>query len=77
MENKKSSNVVFIPVFQKSFLFPRYWGSWWGVGAFAALAWVSPRLREPLLGALGRQPGNMPPAPRRRDQNNLTTGIQQ
>ncbi|WP_168404880.1 lauroyl-Kdo(2)-lipid IV(A) myristoyltransferase [Erwinia amylovora] len=72
MENKKSSNIEFIPVFQKSFLFPRYWGSWLGVGAFAALAWVSPRLRDPLLGALGRQAGKLARSARRRAQINLS-----
>ena len=52
MENTKKSNIEFIPTFKKSFLLPRHWGSWLGVGAFAGLALVTPRLRDPLLGAL-------------------------
>lgn len=71
MENRKKSNVEFIPVFQKSFLLPRYWGSWLGVGALAALALVSPRLRDPLLGALGRKAGRFARSARRRALINL------
>lgn len=71
MENRKKSNVEFIPTFQKSFLLPRYWGSWLAVGAFAGLALVSPRLRDPLLGALGRFAGKLARSARRRAQINL------
>lgn len=71
MENRKKSNVEFIPVFQKSFLLPRYWGSWLGVGAFAALTLMPPRLRDPLLGTLGRKAGKLARSARRRAQINL------
>ena len=57
MENIKKSHVEFIPVFKKSFLQPRYWGSWLAVGAFAAIALVPARLRDPVLGSLGRMAG--------------------
>ncbi|MEJ4044526.1 lauroyl-Kdo(2)-lipid IV(A) myristoyltransferase [Erwinia sp. SLM-02] len=71
MENIKKSHVEFIPVFKKSFLQPRYWGSWLAVGAFAAIAMVHPRLRDPVLGSLGRLAGKLARSARRRAQINL------
>lgn len=71
MENIKKSHVEFIPVFKKSFLHPRHWGSWLAVGAFAAVALVPPRLRDPLLGSLGRLAGKLARSARRRAQINL------
>nr|WP_314423235.1 lauroyl-Kdo(2)-lipid IV(A) myristoyltransferase [uncultured Erwinia sp.] len=71
MENIKKSHVEFIPVFKKSFLQPRYWGSWLAVGAFAAIAMVPPRLRDPVLGSLGRLAGKLARSARRRAQINL------
>ncbi|ROR14671.1 lauroyl-Kdo(2)-lipid IV(A) myristoyltransferase [Erwinia sp. JUb26] len=71
MENIKKSHVEFIPVFKKSFLHPRYWGSWLAVGAFAAIALVPPRLRDPVLGSLGRMAGKLARSARRRAQINL------
>lgn len=71
MENPKKSDIEFIPTFKKSFLLPRFWGSWLGVGAFTSLALVPPRLRDPLLGALGRLAGKFARSARRRAQINL------
>ncbi|WP_075182007.1 lauroyl-Kdo(2)-lipid IV(A) myristoyltransferase [Pantoea sp. 1.19] len=71
MENNRKSQVEFIPQFQKAFLHPRYWGAWLGLGAFAALAKVPPRLRDPLLGSLGRLAGKVARSARRRAQINL------
>lgn len=71
MQKTKKSDVEFIPVFEKSFLKPRYWGSWLAVGAFTAVALVPPRLRDPLLGALGRFAGKLAHSARRRAQINL------
>jgi len=71
METIKKSNVEFIPVFKKSFLHPRYWGSWLAVGAFVVIALVPPRLRDPVLGALGRMAGKLARSARRRAQINL------
>lgn len=71
MENNKKSQSEFIPQFQRSFLAPRYWGSWLGIGAFAALAMVPPKLRDPLLGGLGRVAGRLAKSARRRAQINL------
>lgn len=70
MENKKS-NIEFIPIFQKSFLLPRYWGSWLAIGLCAAMAWIPARMRDPLLGALGRFAGKYAKSARRRAQINL------
>ncbi|HBV40314.1 MAG TPA: lauroyl-Kdo(2)-lipid IV(A) myristoyltransferase, partial [Erwinia sp.] len=70
MENKKS-NIEFIPTFQKSFLLPRYWGSWLAIGFCAGLAWIPARLRDPFLGALGRFAGKYAKSARRRAQINL------
>ena len=70
MENKKSSN-EFIPTFHKSFLLPRYWGSWLAIGLCAGMAMVPARLRDPLLGALGRFVGKYAKSARRRAQINL------
>lgn len=71
MENKKKSNTEFIPEFKRSFLLPRHWGSWLAIGACAGLAWLPPRLRDPLLGALGRLAGKFAKSARRRAQINL------
>lgn len=71
MEKSKKSPAEFIPVFQKSFLAPRYWGSWLAIGACAGIALVPPRLRDPLLGGLGRFAGKVARSARRRAQINL------
>lgn len=70
MENKKSSN-EFIPTFQKSFLLPRHWGSWLAIGLCAGMAWLPAKMRDPLLGALGRFTGKYAKSARRRAQINL------
>ncbi|WP_342753672.1 lauroyl-Kdo(2)-lipid IV(A) myristoyltransferase [Pantoea sp. MBD-2R] len=70
MENKKSSN-EFIPTFQKSFLLPRHWGSWLAIGLCAGMAWLPAKMRDPLLGALGRFAGKYAKSARRRAQINL------
>ncbi|KQN53068.1 lauroyl-Kdo(2)-lipid IV(A) myristoyltransferase [Erwinia sp. Leaf53] len=71
MEKSKKSPTEFIPVFQKSFLAPRHWGSWLAIGACAGIALVPPRLRDPLLGGLGRFAGKIARSARRRAQINL------
>ncbi|MCP1440727.1 lauroyl-KDO2-lipid IV(A) myristoyltransferase [Erwinia persicina] len=70
MENKKSNN-EFIPTFRKSFLLPRYWGSWLAIGLCAGMAWLPAKMRDPLLGALGRFAGKYAKSARRRAQINL------
>ncbi len=68
---EKRSNIEFIPQFRKAFLHPRYWGSWLGALAFAGLAWTPPRLRDPLLGNIGRIAGRFAKSARRRARINL------
>ncbi|EOS93226.1 lauroyl-Kdo(2)-lipid IV(A) myristoyltransferase [Erwinia tracheiphila] len=71
MDTSKKSNIEFIPVFQRSFLLPRYWGSWLALGACVAMAWVPGSVRDPLLGAMGRLAGKFAKSARRRAQINL------
>ncbi|RLR18334.1 lauroyl-Kdo(2)-lipid IV(A) myristoyltransferase, partial [Sodalis-like symbiont of Bactericera trigonica] len=52
MEKTKKGQTDFIPIFKCAFYAPRYWGVWLGIGAIAAAAWIPPRLRDPVLGAL-------------------------
>ncbi|WP_276640729.1 lauroyl-Kdo(2)-lipid IV(A) myristoyltransferase [Siccibacter turicensis] len=70
METKKSTN-EFIPTFERSFLHPRFWGTWLGVAAFSAIAMVPPSVRDPLLAKLGRLGGRLGKSARRRAQINL------
>lgn len=67
----KKNNIEFIPRFEKSFLYPRYWGSWLGVCAFAGIALTPPAFRDPILGKLGRLVGRKAKSARRRAQINL------
>lgn len=71
MEKAKKSHSEFIPEFQKTFLHPKFWGAWLGVGAFAGLAMLPPSLRDPLLGKVGRIAGRLGKSARRRAQINL------
>lgn len=71
MDTQKKSNAEFIPQFRAAFLLPRYWGIWLGAGVIAAVACVPPRVRDPLLGALGRLVGRLSKGARRRARINL------
>ncbi len=71
MEIKQKSTNEFIPEFQRAFLHPKYWGSWLGVAAFAGLALMPPKMRDPLLGAVGKLAGRLAKSARRRAQINL------
>lgn len=71
MQNSQKNNIEFIPVFQRSFLLPRYWGNWLVIGACAGLAWIPAGIRDPLLGVLGRMAGKLAKSARRRAQINL------
>ena len=70
-EKEKRSIVEFIPQFQKAFYYPRYWGVWLGVGAMAAMAYLPAKVRDPILGSLGRLAGKFAKGARRRAQINL------
>ena len=71
MPSEKKSTVEFIPQFQKAFYHPRYWGVWLGVGAMAAMAYVPAKIRDPILGGIGRLAGKFAKGARRRAQINL------
>ncbi|MDR3434470.1 MAG: lauroyl-Kdo(2)-lipid IV(A) myristoyltransferase [Rouxiella aceris] len=71
MQSEKNPQDKFKPHFQKAFYHPRYWGVWLGVGAMAAMAYVSPALRDPFLGGLGRLAGKLAKGARRRARINL------
>lgn len=71
METSKNSNSEFIPVFKRSFLKPKHWGTWLAIGACAAMALIPAKLRDPLLGTLGRKIGKLAKSARRRAQINL------
>ncbi len=68
---KKNDATGFIPVFQKTFLHPRFWGVWLGAGAIAALAYIPPKFRDPLLAGIGRLAGKFAKSARRRARINL------
>lgn len=70
METKKN-NSEYIPEFEKSFRHPQYWGAWLGVLAFAGIAYVPAKIRDPILGKLGRLAGKFGRSARRRAQINL------
>lgn len=71
MQPEKKSTAVFIPQFQKAFYYPRYWGVWLGVGAMAGMAYVPAKIRDPILGTLGRLAGKLAKGARRRALINL------
>lgn len=71
METSKNSNSEFIPIFKRSFLKPKHWGTWLAIGACAAMALIPAKLRDPLLGTLGRKVGKLAKSARRRAQINL------
>jgi len=71
MENRKKNNTEFIPVFERSFLKPKYWGSWLAIGGLAAMAMLPPKVRDPLLGRLGKFAGKLAKGARRRALINL------
>lgn len=71
MEKDKKSNSEFIPQFQTAFLYPRYWGTWLGVGVMALAAYVPAKIRDPLVGAIGKLAGRMAKSARRRARINL------
>lgn len=71
MQTKKRNNIEFIPEFKRSFLHPRYWGIWFGVGIMLIFAYIPARVRNPVLGALGRFAGRFVTGARRRARINL------
>ena len=62
----------FIPVFQRQFLHPRYWGIWLGVCFIAALTYLPARVLGPILTAVGYLAGKFIRGARRRARVNLS-----
>lgn len=71
MHKDKNDAAGFIPVFKPFFLHPRFWGVWLGAGAMAAMAYVPPKFRDPLLAGIGRLAGKFAKSARRRARINL------
>ena len=71
METPKKKNIEFIPVFERSFLKPKYWGGWLAIGALAGMAMLPAKVRDPLLGRLGKMAGKLAKGARRRALINL------
>lgn len=71
MDTPKKKPTEFIPVFQRAFLRPKYWGSWLAIGALAGLALLPPKVRDPLLAKLGTLAGKLAKSARRRALINL------
>ncbi|WP_413732877.1 lauroyl-Kdo(2)-lipid IV(A) myristoyltransferase [Sodalis sp. RH20] len=72
MENdNKITAVEFIPQFKTEFYHPRYWGVWCGIGLIAGATFIPPRLRDPVLGGIGRMVGKLAKGARHRARANL------
>lgn len=71
METHKKNNIEFIPVFKYSFLKPKYWGNWLVIGAMAGMAMLPAKVRDPILGKLGKIAGKIAKSARRRALINL------
>lgn len=71
METRKKNNTEFIPVFQTSFLQPKYWGNWLAIGALLGMAYLPAKVRDPLLGKIGQLAGKLAKSARRRARINL------
>lgn len=58
METPKKKNIEFIPVFERSFLKPKYWGSWLAIGALAGMALLPAKVRIRCSDGWGEWRGN-------------------
>ncbi len=66
-----SSNNAYLPRFKKTFLHPRYWGTWVGVGAAALLAYLPFRVRDRLATLLAKKIVKMDNRAKKRAATNL------
>jgi lauroyl-KDO2-lipid IV(A) myristoyltransferase len=71
MQKENEKNIEFLPVFQRSFYHPRYWGVWAIAGLMVGVSLIPARVRDPLLGALGKLVGKVATGARRRARINL------
>ncbi|EOR5805133.1 lauroyl-Kdo(2)-lipid IV(A) myristoyltransferase, partial [Escherichia coli] len=70
--NMKNIRTEFIPRFNLTLCFPRYWMTWTGIGIICVFAMVPPALRDPLLGKLGMLVGRLGKSARQRALINLS-----
>ncbi|EHU80360.1 bacterial lipid A biosynthesis acyltransferase family protein [Escherichia coli DEC3E] len=68
----KNIRTEFIPRFNLTLCFPRYWMTWTGIGIICVFAMVPPALRDPLLGKLGMLVGRLGKSARQRALINLS-----
>ncbi|MDX7990936.1 lauroyl-Kdo(2)-lipid IV(A) myristoyltransferase [Xenorhabdus littoralis] len=61
----------YTPKFHRSYLHPRYWGLWAGVGVLAGLAYIPVKWRDPFLAKIGVWAGRKAKSARRRAKINL------
>ncbi len=66
-----NSNTSYLPRFKKTFLHPRYWGTWLGVGAAALLAYLPFRMRDKLATVLAKKIVKMDKRAKKRAVTNL------
>lgn len=71
MATEKKTVDEFVPQFQRAFYYPRYWGVWLAVGAMVLASYIPMRLRNVLLGTIGRWAGRLSKGARRRARINL------
>ncbi|MDR0218650.1 MAG: lauroyl-Kdo(2)-lipid IV(A) myristoyltransferase [Enterobacteriaceae bacterium] len=70
-EKDTDSKLGYVPTFHLSYLHPRYWGLWAGVGILAGLAYVPVKWRDPFLAKIGVWAGRKAKSARRRAKINL------
>ncbi|MDX7988063.1 lauroyl-Kdo(2)-lipid IV(A) myristoyltransferase [Xenorhabdus sp. 12] len=70
-DKNADSKAGYVPEFHRSYLHPRYWGIWAGVGVLAGLAYVPVKWRDPLLAKVGAWAGKKAKSARRRAKINL------
>ncbi|MDC9588882.1 lauroyl-Kdo(2)-lipid IV(A) myristoyltransferase [Xenorhabdus sp. XENO-10] len=70
-EKDTDSKLGYVPRFHRSYLHPRYWGLWAGVGVLAGLAYIPAKWRDPLLAKIGVWAGKKAKSARRRAKINL------
>ncbi|MXP56181.1 lauroyl-Kdo(2)-lipid IV(A) myristoyltransferase [Pantoea sp. Mhis] len=71
MNTKKQDKIEFIPVFQLSFLKPKYWINWMVLAILASMAMLPIKIRDPILGKLGKFIGRLAKSARHRALINL------
>lgn len=69
--SKSSNKSEFIPHFKMQFLSPKYWGVWVVLFLMIIFSYMPVKIRNPILGFLGKSAGKLAKSARRRAQINL------